>query len=257
MKANSLRLVVVLANIAFLFLGLSAHAQNSCTYTFQTSKKGKTFEFCVSSTGNIAEITANGVKQLSTSGVSGYTVRINSDFGGGCGFDYGSLGNGGWDGPVRVTQPNGTGTLPILVFYDMVPYHLTETITQVAASNLVQVKMAVFSEVGRGVNPATVTVTRVADFDIDNTANNWLDHSLILSWAYNQDGTRATLYPSNYAAAFIEEAGVVANPKAGFDFCNISSASTPFHGDGAVYSRTIFEVHPQATKSVTFAYQIF
>jgi hypothetical protein len=183
-------------------------------------------------------MTANGVKHLSTSGVSGYTVEIDSDFGGGCGFDYGFLGTGGWDGLPRVTQPNGPGTLPVIVVNDMVPYHLTETITQTAATNSVQVKMAVSSEVGRGVNPAYVTITRVADFDANNSVNNWLDHSLIRAWAYNQDGVSAMLYPSNYAAASFEQAGVVANPKAGFNFCQIPDAATPYSGDGAVCCRT-------------------
>jgi hypothetical protein len=257
MKSRSLQALLVLSVMELILLGSNAYAQNSCTYTFESNKKGKTFEFCVSSSGNIVEMTANGVKHLSTSGVSGYTVEIQSDFGGGCGFDYGSLGNGGWDGPARVTQPNGPATLPIIVFYDMVPYHLTETITQTAANNSVQVKMAVSSEVGRGVNPAHVTITRVADFDANSTVNNWLDHSLIRSWAYNQDGVSAMLYPSNFAVAEFEQTGVVANPKAGFGFCNVPDATTPYFGDGAVYARTSFTVHPQATKSVTFAYQIF
>lgn len=256
MKNKSLR-VFLLLSVIVLVLGLSAYAQNTCAYTFQSAKKGKTFSFCVASSGNIAEMTANGVKHLSTSGVSGYTVEIQSDFGGGCGFDYGFLGNGGWDGPARVTQPNGSGTLPILVSYDMSPYHLVETITQTVATNTVQVKMAVSSEVGRGVNPAYVTITRVADFDANNNVTNYLDHSLVRSWAYNQDGTSAMLYPSNYKGAEFAEAGVVANPKPGFNFCQIPDASTPYLGDGAVYSRTLFIVQPQATKSVTFAYQIF
>ena len=257
MTKRSLQAVLVLSMMQLLFLGLNAHAQNSCTYTFQSSNKGKTFTFCVSSSGNIAEMTANGVKHLSTSGVSGYTVEIQSDFGGGCGFDYGFLGTGGWDGLPRVTQPHGPGTLPIIVVNDMVPYHLTETITQTAATNSVQVKMAVSSEVGRGVNPAYVTITRVADFDANNSVNNWLDHSLIRAWAYNQDGVSAMLYPSNYAAASFEQAGVVANPKAGFNFCQIPNAATPYSGDGAIYASTFVVVQPQATKSVTFAYQIF
>ena len=257
MTRRSLQAVLVLSMMQLLFLGLNAHAQNSCTYTFQSNKNGKTFAFCVSSSGNIVEMTANGVNHLSTSGVSGYTVEINSEFGGGCGFDYGFLGTGGWDGPPRVTQPNGPGTLPIIVVNDMVPYLLIETITQTAATNSVQVKMAVSSEVGRGVNPAYVTITRVADFDANNSTNNWLDHSLIRAWAYNQDGVSAMLYPSNYAAAASEQAGVVANPKAGFDFCHILAAVTPYSGDGATYSQTFFVLQPQATKSVTFAYQIF
>jgi len=65
------------------------------------------------------------------------------------------------------------------------------------------------------------------------------------------------LFPSNYRAAEFEEAGVVANPKAGFNFCQIPDATTPYLGDGAVYSRASFIVQPQATRSVTFAYQIF
>jgi len=257
MRRRSLQAVLLLSIVELLFLGLSAHAQNSCAYTFQTSRKGKSFAFCVSNTGNVVEMTANGVKHLSTSGVSGYTVEIQSEFGGGCGFDYGFLGNGGWDRPANVTQPNGAGTLPIVVVYEMDPYRLTETITQNAAQDLVQVKMAVSNSVGRGVNPAYVTITRVADFDANNNVNNWLDHSLIRSWAYTQDGMSAMLYPSNYVAASFEAAGVVANPKAGFNFCSIPDASTPYSGDGAVYASTFFVVQPQATKSVTFAYQIF
>jgi len=256
MKTRNLA-VLLLSMVTLLLLASKAEAQNSCAYTFQTVKKGKVFEFCVSSSGNIVEITANSVKHLSTSGVSGYTVGIQSDFGGGCGYDYGFMGAGGWDGPPRVTQPNGNGTLPILVVYDMSPYTLTETITQTAASNLIQVKMAVSNSVGRGVNPAYVTITRVADFDANNSVTNWLDHSLLRSWAYNQDGASAVVYPSNFTAASFEEAGVVANPKAGFNFCQIPDAATPYSGDGASYSRTFFVVQPQATKSVTFAYQIF
>jgi len=164
MRSKCVRTVLLLSMTELLVLGFSAHAQNACAYTFQAAKNGKSFSFCVSSSGNVVEMAANGVKHLSTSGVSGYTVEIQSDFGGGCGFDYGFLGNGGWDGPARVTQPNGPGTLPILVLYDMVPYHLAETITQTVATNNVQVKMAVSSEVGRGVNPAIVTITRVADY---------------------------------------------------------------------------------------------
>src|SRR5205085_8245652 len=165
---KTIQAFLVLSVLELVLLGLNAHAQNSCAYTFQSNNKGKTFEFCVSSSGNIVEITANGVKQLSTSGVSGYTVEIQSEFGGGCGTDYGFLGNTGWDRPARVTQPNGPGTLPIMVLNDMVPYHLAETITQTAATNTIQVKMTVSSEVGRGVNPAYVTITRVADFDANN-----------------------------------------------------------------------------------------
>jgi len=257
MKSRTLRTALFVPMMMLFLLDLSALAQNTCAYTFSTTKKGKTFEFCVSDTGNIAEITANGAHQLSTSSVSGYTVEIVSDFGGGCGYDYGFLGNGGWDGPARVMQPKGSGTLPIVVYYDMSPYHLVETITQTAGSNLVQVKMAVSSEVGRGVNPAYVTITRVADFDVDSSTNNWLDHSLARGWAYNQDGSYAVIYPSNDTAAADEEAGVVANPKAGFNVCSIADATTPFQGDGAAYSRMTFIVQPQATKSVTFAYQVF
>jgi len=189
---KTIRAVALVLFLASLGAAI-AHAQgaNSCVYqySFVNPKGIESFGFCLTAYGTLASLQSPlGTEHLDQAnplegfGIYDYTDSVSVDLVVLPGFNV-------TQGPSSVTQPKGSGKLPIIFTYEGGQIVNRDTITITAIPNE---KTVVFSmTVGRYVfqyNAGVGYVTRMAGLLVDGSSSDIFANSELAAFSYNPTG---------------------------------------------------------------------
>lgn len=260
---------VLLAVALWLVLGAcsvpSFGVTTTCTYNFNSGSGATLFNFCVTINGNIVKLTSpsgyehirlsSGTTNLIREGYGLCDVNANVHYN-----DYGASGTVNWNS-ATVQQPNGAGTLPLIITRSTSDgrFTLKQTFNRNTAERIITVAMALTNKTGSAL---PVHLLRYVDLDANNADGpnggdfkNLFDHGADAVWGYNTFYYGVMLYTTSPA---ITHSAEVAS-RFGVDPCSLPGVGPlPILGDYGMYiNHNIASLGAGATQSVIVEYKRF
>lgn len=163
----------------------SPFATSNCTYTFSSGTNNTSLQFCVTVNGNIAQLATPLAREHIAVGTIGEGYAI-CDVNAGVGYnDYADFGDSGNWGPPTLVNQTATAVKIVRSTSDGI-WTLTQTITQVAATQSVKVVMALKNNTAIA---RPVFLVRYADVDVSGTTSNNFDATDNSAFGWNSAGS--------------------------------------------------------------------
>jgi len=234
MKTNLVVLVVALTLSALALAQSKPDSNTACAFTFSSGTGQNATQYCVTSTGNIAQFSRpSGVEYISNGFIGeGYGVcdyyPANTAY-----WDYAGDGDNGF-GPATVVSSSATSVKISRTTTDG-HFTLTQTITQVSASKkapgAASVTMALKNNAGDG---TLVYLMRYANVDIaPDATQNHFDYTLDTASGLNPSATGLASVNNTFTYGW--DSGVLDDAH-GPSPCaySLTVPVTPFVGDGSI-----------------------
>ena len=162
----------------------SAQATSTCAFTFTSGVNNTFLQYCVTANGNIAQLATPFAREHIAVGTigEGYAIcDVTTSVGY---FDYADFGDSGnWE-PAKVVSKEDSSIRIVRSTSDGV-WTLTQTITQLAASQAVRVTMALKNNTNTS---RLAALMRYADVDVSGTSDNNFDATLTSAFGWNSFG---------------------------------------------------------------------